>query len=448
MTGRSANPPARFLQTLGNLLTTVSLYPTDHPAREAAVDASFEELQALLSETDTALFTFLEEKVVFAREPLRGLGSWPWSKRLSDVGVQRLELSRGVEVEELETFAAGLAARLGLAGAGKTEARGEAVREGGAAYGDEGAAEVAGEAHPPVALHPHIRYGHVGVRGAGEPAPGEAAAAPPLELEEEARAVEWLHEVAAEREEVPAAESAAVVGALLVAVRSARGLVAPLLQIKATDQYTTSHCVNVSILSMSLAEYLRLGDADVMAIGEAGLLHDIGKTRIPLEILNKPGKLTPRERAVVEHHVVEGARILLRSGDRSVLAAVVACEHHMHWDGRGGYPKPRLRHRPHRFSRLVQVCDVFDALRTRRPFRPPFATEAAMEFLRRRAGSEFDPEMVKAFLTMMRQWDPETVATDAEEEAAEVGGPEAVEKLVERSEAGFDADMEGELYGG
>lgn len=424
MTADAPSLPVRFLQALGNLLTAVGLYPGDHPHREKAVRTAFEALEALLAGADPAVFSFLEEEVIFDREPLRDLGAWPWSQRLFEAEVQRLEIVPGVDAEELEALAGALSARLGLPGA--REAR----------TGEAGAGE-----------SPHIRYGALGVRRAEGGEPGKGAHAPPLELREEVEAVQWIHEAAAEREEVPAAETAAVVAALLVAVRSARELVAPLLEIKSTDQYTTSHCVNVSILSMSLAEYLRLSDADVMAVGEAGLLHDIGKTRIPLEILNKPGKLTVQERAVIEHHVVEGARMMLRSEDRGVLAAVVAAEHHLHWDGKGGYPKAPPGHRPHRFSRLVQVCDVFDALRTRRPFRAPFTAEAALEFLRIRAGTEFDPELVKAFVAMMERWDPQTVTTGREEEGAEEAGLAQLERLVELAGAGFDADMEGQLYG-
>lgn len=426
MSREAASPPVRFLQSLGKLVTSAGLYPGAHPARRDAVHDSFEALGAVLADRSPAVFSFLEEEVIFGREPLRELGVWPWSPRLFEVGVQRLEIREGVEAAELEAFAADLAVRLGLVAAKREEARKDA----------SGAV---------ARTHPHIVYGELGVRRAGKPA--ESTEAPPLDLREEAETVQWIHQVAAEKEEVPEAETAAIVGALLVAVRSARELVAPLLQIQETDQYTTTHCLNVSLLSMSLAEYLRLSDEDVLAVGEAGLLHDIGKCRIPPAILNKPGRLTPQERAVVEHHVVEGARMLIGSEQRNALSAVVAYEHHMHWNGEAGYPKPGVPHTPHRFSRLVHVCDVFDALRTRRPWRPPLTAEAVLAFLAGRAGSEFDPELVEGFLQMMRRWEPNLVGHGADEEGPEEADPSRLEELVGRSEEGFDADTEGELYG-
>ena len=111
----------------------------------------------------------------------------------------------------------------------------------------------------------------------------------------------------------------------------------PLLELKRFDQYTTTHACNVSVLAMGLAERLGLGRQEVRSFGVAGLLHDIGKTRIPNEILVKPGKLTEAERHVMGRHPVEGARIVLERERGLGLAAVVAYEHHVCIDGTG-YP--------------------------------------------------------------------------------------------------------------
>ncbi|MFQ5691406.1 MAG: HD-GYP domain-containing protein, partial [Gemmatimonadota bacterium] len=304
-----------------------------------------------------------------------------------------------------------------------------------------------GAAPPPAAHHPHILYGPVGVESGPREQAEPREPGPPLELGEEAEALRWIHEQAEKNETVPTQEAAAVVRALFVAVRSARSLVAPLLEIKHTDEYTTNHCMNVSVLAMSLAEQLRLADADVTAIGEAALLHDIGRTRIPMEILDKPGKLTPKEQGVVEWHVVEGARMLLRSDERNALCATVAYEHHMRWDGEGGYPKVRVAYRPHRFSRLVQICDVYDALRTRRPYRPAFDENSAMEFLQREAGHGFDPDLVEAFLQMMRRWKPQRVSAEgAEADEEPQAGTAELELLIRRAKHAYDADIERTLY--
>jgi putative two-component system response regulator len=155
---------------------------------------------------------------------------------------------------------------------------------------------------------------------------------------------------------------------------------------------------------MALGEFLGLTPSAVRGFGLAGLLHDLGKVRIPHEILSKPGKLTPEERAVVEAHPADGARMILEQTDPLDLAAVVAYEHHRYHDG-GGYPRVHYARDAHHASRLVHVCDVYDALRTRRPYRDAWTSSQALEYIQGRSGAEFDPAMVAAFIEMMRQWD-------------------------------------------
>jgi len=152
---------------------------------------------------------------------------------------------------------------------------------------------------------------------------------------------------------------------------------------------------------MALAEYLGLGARDVRTFGVAGLLHDLGKVRVPVEILNKPGKLTDDERLVMQRHTVDGARIIISSDRDLDLAAAVAYEHHIMIDG-GGYPRPHYHRECHRASKLVHICDVYDALRTNRPYREAWDPERVLAYLEERAGKEFEPEAARAFVTMMR----------------------------------------------
>jgi putative two-component system response regulator len=104
-------------------------------------------------------------------------------------------------------------------------------------------------------------------------------------------------------------------------------------------------------------------------------------------------------------HPVEGARIILDSQESLELAAVVAYEHHIMING-GGYPSFRYPRDCHAASKLVHVCDVYDALRTKRPYRDAWPAEQVLAYLEGRAGQEFDPELVAAFSSMMRQWEP------------------------------------------
>ena len=139
---------------------------------------------------------------------------------------------------------------------------------------------------------------------------------------------------------LPLLEAESVVRSLAVAMHGDQEMLLPLLTLREFDEYTTTHSLNVSVLTMALAEAMGMGARDVRAFGVAGLLHDLGKTRIPLEILNKPGKLTDEERAVMQGHTVEGARLILveRSRARPRRRGGVRASHHAQ---RGRLPAPR-----------------------------------------------------------------------------------------------------------
>ncbi|HET7790140.1 MAG TPA: HD domain-containing phosphohydrolase [Gemmatimonadales bacterium] len=373
--------PARFLGGFAQALASMTLYKDGHPARERAIDAAYQELRDLQTATPRPLFTFLGDEIIFDRLPLKELKAWDWSRRLADAGVQRLEFADQVSREEFEEFLEEILARLTLAFINTAEARPQ--------------------------RRSSIRFGAVGVRGEQE-APQESlpTATISFSLGDEADAIRWLHQEVATRGDLPLVEAEAVVRSLSVAMHGGQQIVLPLLQLKEFDQYTTTHSMNVSVLAMALAEFIGLGAADVRAFGISGLLHDLGKVRIPIEVLTKPGKLSAEERELMNRHPADGARIILESEEDLEVAAVVAYEHHVMLNG-GGYPPFRFRRECHRASKLVHVCDVYDALRTKRPYRDAWAQEKVVAYLGERAGEEFDPEIVGPFTTMMRQWEPQ-----------------------------------------
>ena len=374
-------PAVRFLTSLAQALSTMTLYRAGHPARERAVDANYERLQLLLRDAPNPQFSFLGSDVVFGAQPLRELGEWEWGTRLASVGVQRLELS-DVGREEYEAFLEDVLARLTLLPDSTSTARAE--RPSG------------------------IRFGAVGIRGTNAVArEGAATATIAYTLHEEAETVEWMHEEVADRGQLPLAEAEAVVRSLSVAMHGEGEVVIPLVQLREFDEYTTTHSLNVAVLAMALAEFLGLGARDVRAYGVAGLLHDLGKVKIPREILTKPGKLTDEEWVVMRRHPVEGARLILEGDRRLDLAAAVAYEHHIMLDG-GGYPGVHFCRECHQASRLVHVCDVYDALRTKRPYRDAWEAERTLSHIEAAAGNDFDPELVRAFSQMMRQWERRT----------------------------------------
>ena len=169
-----------------------------------------------------------------------------------------------------------------------------------------------------------------------------------------------------------------------------------LADVKNHDEYTFVHTVNVAILSAALGEAVGMRPNQVFDLTLAALLHDVGKQRTPLSILNKPGKLDEGERKQMELHTVAGAAILLARPGVPDVAPIVAFEHHANVDGTG---YPRLpRPRPHLASQIVHVADVFDALRTNRPYRAAMDDAKVRAILMEASGKAFDPALVDLFL--------------------------------------------------
>ncbi len=180
-----------------------------------------------------------------------------------------------------------------------------------------------------------------------------------------------------------------------VVAKSASALI-PLAPLKRHDEYTFVHTINVAILSVSLGEAVGLKDNAVYELSISALLHDVGKQAVPKEILNKHGLFTPEERQLMEIHPIEGARMLMNTPGVPELATIVAYEHHIRADG-GGYPRVPNHWRLNLASRIVQLADVFDALRTNRPYRPGLPLPKIVELVKTEVGSFFDADLVKVF---------------------------------------------------
>jgi putative nucleotidyltransferase with HDIG domain len=373
--------PVRFLVSFGQAVSTMALYNDGHPARERAVDRSYRCLRDLQQHDPYPRFSFLGEETIYQENALRDLGDWEWGTRLAQAGVQRMELDTNVTREQYEEFLEEMMARITLSFIDSAEARPN--RPSG------------------------IKVGTLGIRGDTKELQDTlqeevTVATISYALGEEAASILSMHREVQERGKLPLAEAEAVVRSLSMAMHGDQEMILPLLQLREFDEYTTTHSLNVSVLTMALAESLGLAQQDVRTFGIAGLLHDLGKVNVPPEILNKPGKLTDEERAVMQHHPVAGAKLIIESGRRLDLAAAVAHEHHIMINGHG-YPTCHYRRDCHKASKLVHVCDVYDALRTRRPYRDAWESERVLTYIDERAGTEFEPEAANAFVKMMRK---------------------------------------------
>ncbi len=198
-----------------------------------------------------------------------------------------------------------------------------------------------------------------------------------------------------------------VVCAIVSRLAVGRELFEPIREMKNFDDYTFTHALNVCVLSSALARALRLSEEMVNAIAMAALCHDLGKKEVPKEILNRNGPLEPNEWLLMERHPSFGARLLLDiPGVESAhpLLPVVAYQHHM-GANQSGYPKVQERlpqHTLHFASLLVAVADVYDALRTVRPYRRAMTVAKAATILIRDALSgKLHKEYVSSFLLLL-----------------------------------------------
>jgi putative nucleotidyltransferase with HDIG domain len=177
-----------------------------------------------------------------------------------------------------------------------------------------------------------------------------------------------------------------------------------LANIKNYDEYTFNHSVNVAIYAIALGQRVGLPKKLLSHLGMAGLLHDIGKTKIPPELINKTEKLTPQDWALIRYHPVAGTEIILRVkewGELSTRLIAAAFEHHLRYD-LSGYPRMSRKKSTTLFGRIVALADFFDALIRPRAYRGfPYVSEKILGFMLERAGKDFDPALVKIFINMM-----------------------------------------------
>ena len=184
---------------------------------------------------------------------------------------------------------------------------------------------------------------------------------------------------------------------ILLDLFSKRSNLAQLTDIRMHDSYTFAHCVNVAILAAMLGTYCHYSKKNLLDLVLGSLLHDVGKVIVPKEILNKPSSLTQSEFAVIQMHP-EAGREKLRALNISsaTMLATIAAQHHEHLDGHG-YPNHLMGESIHRFARIVAIADVYDALTSRRPYKPAYKPHIAYKIMNNCSQGQFDLDLLSVF---------------------------------------------------
>lgn len=242
--------------------------------------------------------------------------------------------------------------------------------------------------------------------------------------------------------DVPSAR--AVVSELSHALEQNLSAMVWLTRIKQQDQYTAQHCINVAILAMGLAHALEWEQEAVELVGVAGLLHDLGKMKLDLAILNKPGRLTPDEFEHLKTHSMVGYELL--STDASVPSVITEAvrDHHERPDGHGypaGKPAPRISPQ----ATLVAIVDAYDAITSHRVYDAARSHHEALGILWQQRGKQFDRDMVEAFILFMGWVTPGTLVRLSNQQLAVVIQSRLgqrllpVVRLLEPTEDGYQA---------
>ncbi len=344
-----------------------SLYPEAHPRIKASEDEALSLLQSALGKLPEIMVFVVDDRVIFDNRIL------PSSSNLADMlfrmlqlnGVDQITFKRGLASGEIREFLDALAST---------------------------------EADQSKSLEPgtHLTFGSLREMG-HDPSQLEKAVVSALTYADEAaEALPSVWDDLSNGKGFDSEMLGDMVSCLSKVVSDSAGTMLSLAPLKRHDEYTFVHTINVAILSAATCEAVGLDGRAIHEIMIAALLHDVGKGVIPLEVLNKPGRFTEEEFQLMQTHPTEGARILLNTPGVPELAPVVAYEHHVRADG-NGYPRVPRSWNLNLASRIVQLADVFDALRTNRPYRPSQPVPKIVEIMKHDVGTFFDADLLRVF---------------------------------------------------
>ncbi len=365
-----------------------AIYPKDHPRAVGAMRDLYLRTVGLLADRGDLRFALADGEFILDNEPLPVHGEVleGLSELFRRQGIGRMAISRGVRRWELRALVGALNARqetLEAEGGIETLLAKEAVQ-------NIEAAPLSGDA--------------------GTGPTGSARTVPTLSRAWEVYSanLENMHQPKGRLEhgiDTDSITHAVALASDLADVVEAQPQAFSLLHtLKNHDDYSYTHSLNVAMLSLTIARWLELPHEALTQVALAAILHDIGKVMVPDGVLNKPGKLTDEEWEVMQRHGDDGARMLLES-PADDLAFVVAYEHQLAYDEQhtdyGRWPL-------HLVSELVCLADVYDALRSNRPYRDALAPDVAMRIMEKDATDKFDAELFAGFRRMLGYYPPGT----------------------------------------
>lgn len=215
-----------------------------------------------------------------------------------------------------------------------------------------------------------------------------------------------------------AEDSEKVSGELMKSIMEEDAVAIDIGMLKVSDEYTFKHSVDVAAMSLIIGKNLGLDKEELRQLGIAGLLHDVGKSMVPNEVLNKPGKLSDNEFALMKQHTLFGFKILKERGGFSDAVMRGVLQHHEKISGRG-YPQGLPANNIHKFAKIISVADVYDALVTERPYKKGFSKQTALEMIMAMT-ADLDMTAMKTFMNTVILYPVDSYVTLSNGELAKV----------------------------
>ncbi len=389
----SATPAENLGKVLASMYRYFTLYPASHPSIREATERLLELLGVFFQETDRVKVGFLgKDLVVLGKHLSRTEGSVPGLNKLfQDQGIEKVCFSSGLEEEEVGRFFSALSLQ---------------------SKGGAGEKASAGLDHK---KWPHITVSQFNTGGTALNLKSGGA---PLDLDEAKATQDFLDSCRCLVTQIQKKKliefnlASEVIENILSGIALEDHAIPIVAQIKEYDEYTYTHILNVSTLSLAMGRLLGFTSQQLRELGLAALLHDTGKILTPKEILQKEGGLSDDEFDVIRMHPVHGAGLLMKVRELPDLVSVVAFEHHIRFNG-SGYPQIRTGYMPHLCSRIVAIADIFDALRTNRAYREEVSKEKTLQ---RMSTMRVDPFLFNLFARIANLYSVgETVRLDSNE---------------------------------
>ena len=381
-----------LVRRLAAALRGTELYSPAHPIVQRGIDALGAPILEALGNAPAVVIGFIGDEVVVdsARLPRGSASLVGFARGLREREIEKITFSRGVTKDEIRAFVAALGDRKSPVPLGdRLTSRG--VR--------------------------HIALGKIVVDDTSDDSTGIAVARRVYHTAVETAESLWNAAKAGDQPDPGAARK--IIDSLAKLVTQDRTSLMALTALKKYDNYTFTHMVNVSALAMAQARALNVEGPLLREFGFAALMHDIGKVNTPLEVLNKPDKLTKDEFEIMKQHVVDGAHILRRTPEMPALAPIVAFEHHLKQD-LSGYPEKIGSRKLNLCTMIVSIADVFDALRSTRPYRKAMATDRIRKIMDEKDSPAFNQPILKRFVNLMGLFPVGTLVRLSTEELAVV----------------------------